>query len=77
MNALAAVIYPTAILAAGMGFTVAVARLGAVTAPLAGAALVARKVAAPEFMLAQLAPLAVCAGAALVLRARYRRQDAN
>ena len=70
MNAIAAIIYPAEILAAGMGFTVAVARLGAVAAPLVGAVMIENELSVAAFMGVQLVPLALCAFAVMALRSR-------
>lgn len=68
MNAIAAFIYPSAILATGMGFTVAVTRLGAVAAPMVGAALIAQQMPVPQFMLWQLLPIALCTASVIGLK---------
>ena len=72
MNAIAAFIYPSAILATGMGFTVAVTRLGAVAAPMVGAALIAQQMPVPQFMLWQLLPIALCTASVIGLKSGVR-----
>lgn len=67
LNAVAAAIYPAGILSAGIGFTVAVARIGAIAGPLAGGLLVREGISAELFMALLLAPLAVCLLVALAL----------
>lgn len=60
MNALAANVYPNHYLASGIGFTVAVARLGAVTAPIAGGALIAAQWQLDSFMALLVIPVGLC-----------------
>ncbi len=67
INAMAAVVYPVTILSSAIGFTVAVARIGAIAAPLVGGVLIAQKVGVEKFMLWQLVPLLFCAGSVLTL----------
>jgi AAHS family 4-hydroxybenzoate transporter-like MFS transporter len=61
LPAVAANIYPAAMLSAGIGLAVTVARLGAMAGPMAGAALIGAQVPAGTFFLALLLPVAGCA----------------
>jgi AAHS family 4-hydroxybenzoate transporter-like MFS transporter len=60
MPAVAAGIYPTTMLSAGIGLAVTIARFGAMVGPMAGAALIGAQVTAGTFFLALLAPVAGC-----------------
>lgn len=61
LPAVAANIYPRAMLSAGIGLAVTVARLGAMAGPMAGAWLIGRQVSSGGFFLALLLPVAACA----------------
>ncbi|HWJ68645.1 MAG TPA: MFS transporter [Sphingobium sp.] len=61
LPAVAANIYPQAMLSAGIGLAVTVARLGAMAGPMAGAWLIGREVSSGGFFLALLLPVAACA----------------
>ncbi|HZV19475.1 MAG TPA: MFS transporter [Sphingobium sp.] len=61
LPAVAANIYPKAMLSAGIGLAVTVARLGAMAGPMAGAWLIGRQVSSGGFFLALLLPVAACA----------------
>ncbi len=68
INAMAAVVYPVSILSSAIGFTVAVARAGAIAAPIIGGFLISRNLGAQTFMLWQLLPVCMCVLSVLVLR---------
>jgi AAHS family 4-hydroxybenzoate transporter-like MFS transporter len=74
LPAVAANIYPTTMLSAGIGLAVTVARIGAMAGPMLGAALIARKVSAGAFFLTLLLPVAGCALCVLAF-ARARLVD--
>ncbi len=76
INAVAAAIYPASILSAGIGFTVAVARVGAVGGPMVGAWLLAGGVSAETFLLLLLVPVLVCAASAAALPIRRDEEEA-
>lgn len=61
LPAVAANIYPQAMLSAGIGLAVTVARLGAMAGPMVGAWLIGRDVSNGGFFLALLLPVAACA----------------
>jgi AAHS family 4-hydroxybenzoate transporter-like MFS transporter len=74
LPAVAANIYPTTMLSAGIGLAVTVARIGAMAGPMLGAALIARNVSAGAFFLTLLLPVAGCALCVLAF-ARARLVD--
>lgn len=60
LTAVAASIYPIAMLSAGIGLAVTVARIGAMAGPLVGAALIGADASAATFFLALLVPVGCC-----------------
>jgi AAHS family 4-hydroxybenzoate transporter-like MFS transporter len=74
INAMAAVVYPLTILSSAIGFTVAVARIGAIGAPIVGGLLIARQVALEQFMLLLLVPVGLCALSVTALARQHRRK---
>jgi MFS transporter, AAHS family, 4-hydroxybenzoate transporter len=68
---LAASLYPSSILATGSGWASAIARIGAVTSPLVGGALIAAGVAPTQVIAGLAAPAVICIISMLALsRAR-------
>jgi len=61
LPAVAANIYPKAMLSAGIGLAVTVARFGAMVGPIAGAWLIGRQASSGVFFLTLLLPVAACA----------------
>lgn len=61
LPAVAANIYPPAMLSAGIGLAVTITRLGAMAGPMVGGWLVGREVSSGGFFLALLLPVAACA----------------
>ncbi len=72
VNALSANVYPNRQLAAGIGFTIAAARLGAVAAPIIGAAMIAAQMHIGMFMGVLLFPAVVCVAALWILTSSAR-----
>ncbi len=72
VNALSANVYPNRQLAAGIGFTIAAARLGAVAAPIIGAAMIAAQMHIGMFMGVLLLPAVVCVAALWILTSSAR-----
>src|SRR5262245_3923190 len=66
LNALAAMFYPTAIRATGVGWALGVGRLGSIVGPSVGGVLLSLNWTAGEIFMAGVAP-ALCAAAAIVL----------
>ena len=66
LNALAAMFYPTAIRATGIGWALGVGRVGSIVGPSVGGVLLSLKWTADQIFMAGVAP-ALCAAAAIVL----------
>ena len=78
LPAVAANIYPAAMLSAGIGLAVTIARVGAMAGPMAGAWLVRADVPVAGFFLAVLAPVGACALCVLAFaRARLANGPAD
>ena len=73
LMAVAASLYPAAVLTSAIGFAVAVARIGAVGGPFVGQALVAANVSAPGFLLAAVPAVLLCLGGLAFLPRAERR----
>jgi AAHS family 4-hydroxybenzoate transporter-like MFS transporter len=73
LNALAATMYPTTARSTGVGWALGMGRIGAILAPLAGAALLAAGFSPTEIFASAILPTLVCAGAVAML-GRYARQ---
>jgi AAHS family 4-hydroxybenzoate transporter-like MFS transporter len=76
LNALAATMYPTTARSTGVGWALGIGRMGAILAPLFGAALLAAGFSPAEVFATAIVPTLVCAGVAALLgrdaRARQR-----
>jgi len=68
ISAVVASIYPSRMMASGIGFTVAVGRVGAVGGPALGAVMIGRGLSAETFLLALLLPVMLCMVCAIGLR---------
>ena len=66
LNALAAMFYPTAIRATGIGWALGVGRVGAIIGPSLGGVLLSLEWTADQIFMAGMAP-AICAAAAIVV----------
>jgi AAHS family 4-hydroxybenzoate transporter-like MFS transporter len=72
LSALSARLYPPEIRAAGVGFASAIARVGAVVAPLAGSLLLALGLGPSEILLSLVAPMAACVIVLMFFSSRWR-----
>ncbi|MGH7032748.1 MAG: MFS transporter [Stellaceae bacterium] len=75
LNTIAATFYPTAIRATGIGWALAVGRIGAVIAPLVGGFLVAAHFAIPTVILANVIPAIIAAAAIVLFHRRHAAQS--
>ena len=75
LNTIAATFYPTAIRATGIGWALAVGRIGAVIAPLIGGFLVAAHFAVPTVILANVIPAIIAAAAIVLFHRRHAAQQ--
>ncbi|MGH7035463.1 MAG: MFS transporter, partial [Stellaceae bacterium] len=74
LNTIAATFYPTAIRATGIGWALAVGRVGAVIAPLVGGSLVAAHFSVPVVILANVIPAIIAAAAIVLFHRRHAAQ---
>lgn len=74
INAVAGILYPTRMRAKGTGWAVAVGRIGSILGPLIGSLLVGRQLPLQQLFYAPLVPLAVGAGACLLMAYLYFRR---
>ncbi len=75
LNGLAAICYPTAIRATGVGWTLGVGRIGSISGPLLGGLLLAHNKPTPAIFTIIAIPLGICALAMLLLRLRAVKED--
>jgi len=71
LNTIAATYYPTAIRATGIGWALAVGRVGAVIGPAIGGILVGAQFSVPTIILANIIPAAICIAAIVMFHLRH------
>jgi len=76
LNALAAMFYPTAMRATGIGWALGVGRVGSIVGPTVGGMLLSRNWSADEIFMAGIAPAVLAAAAILAASALPQKQNA-
>ena len=67
MSAVISMIYPANMLSSGIGFTVAIARLGAVAGPIVGGIFIGQGISSQHFLLLLVLPVIICLISAVFL----------